>query len=377
MIRLEGQFPVTTETYSPAAAIGGKAQAATRAVAAWLLCCAAMVFAMAIIGAITRLTESGLSITEWKPITGAIPPLNEAQWMAEFEKYRQIPEYQYVNRGMSLEEFKQIFFWEWFHRLWGRLIGLVFLIPFVWFWATGRLSKRMVPRALGLLLLGGAQGFMGWFMVMSGLVDRTDVSHYRLAAHLGLAFVIFGALLWVALDVLDPRPGSHRAREAVGLRKHLWFALAMVAVTVVWGAFVAGLDAGFAYNSWPLMDGRIAPPEMWNLSPVMANFVENTATVQFAHRWLAVATALVVWAYAFRALKSGIDPRGKMLALGLAGMILLQVAMGIATLLSFVWIPVAAAHQGGALVVVALILWSLHELKVPTEGRVAYVGATS
>lgn len=356
--------PASAEVPVPGA-VRGKAAAATNAVAAWLLTCAAMVFAMAIIGAITRLTESGLSITEWRPITGTLPPLNEAQWMVEFEKYRQIPEYQLVNRGMSLDEFKYIYFWEWFHRLWGRLIGLVFFVPFVWFWATGRLSRRMVPRALGLLLLGGLQGAMGWYMVMSGLVDRTDVSHYRLAAHLSLAFIIFGALIWVALDELNASPAGHRTAGAAGLRRHLWAALALVAVTIVWGAFVAGLNAGLAYNTWPLMGDRFAPPEMWNLSPVLVNFLENTAAVQFAHRWLAILTAVVVLAYAVRAVRAGMPGQGRTLAVALGAMVLLQVAMGIATLLSFVWIPVAAAHQGGALVLIALIVWSLHELKAP------------
>lgn len=356
---------MTTQSLYPAAGMSDRAQSATRAVAAWLFTCAAMVFAMAIIGAITRLTESGLSITEWKPITGVIPPLTEAQWLVEFDKYRASPEYQVLRRGMSLEEFKFIFFWEWFHRLWGRLIGLVFFIPFVWFWATGRLSRRMVGRGLALLALGGAQGFMGWYMVQSGLVDRPDVSHYRLAAHLGLAFVIFAALIWVALDELKPAPTAHAARGTAGLRRHLWLSLALVGVTVVWGAFVAGLNAGFAYNSWPLMNGYFAPPEMWNLTPVWLNLLENTAAVQFVHRWLAILTAVVVLAYGYRALTAGLEPRVKMLALALSAMILVQVAMGIATLLSFVWIPIAAAHQGGALVVIALIVWSLHELKAP------------
>ncbi|MFM2042330.1 MAG: hypothetical protein RLY86_906 [Pseudomonadota bacterium] len=359
---------MTTEAstvFHPAAGTTHKAAAAARSVSLWLIGCAGMVFAMAIIGAITRLTESGLSITEWRPITGIIPPLTEAQWLVEFEKYRQIPEYKYVNRGMSLDEFKFIFFWEWFHRLWGRLIGIVFAVPFVWFWATGRLTPKLKSRGLLLLALGGLQGFMGWFMVQSGLTERTDVSHYRLAMHLSLAFVIFAALLWVAFDTLDPRPKGHAVPAAARLRRHLWWSLALVSATVVWGAFVAGLNAGFAYNTWPLMNGVFAPAEMWNLSPAALNLVENTAAVQFTHRWLAILTALVIWAYAWRALRAGVTDQGRRLAIALAAAIGGQVLLGISTLLTVVWLPVAAAHQGGALVVIALIIWALHELKRP------------
>ena len=363
----EGLRPVTTATLDRAAlgGISDKAARASRAVGAWLLACAGMVFAMAIIGAITRLTESGLSITEWRPITGTLPPLNEAQWLAEFEKYRQIPEYQVINRGMSLEEFKYIYFWEWFHRLWGRLIGLVFFVPFVWFWATGRLTRELKWKGLGLFALGGLQGFLGWFMVQSGLVDRTDVSHYRLALHLGVAFIIFALLFKVALDVLDPRAAGAKPAVASGLTGHLWAALGLLSVTIVWGAFVAGMDAGHAYNTWPLMAGSFAPPEMWNLTPAAVNFVENTAAVQFAHRWLAILTGLVVWAWCWRALKARADGRLRALALALAAMMGVQVLLGISTLLSFVWIPLAAAHQGGAFVLVALIVWCFHELGRP------------
>lgn len=359
---------MTSTALSPDSTVrrADRAAASTRTVAAWLLTCAAMVFAMAIIGAITRLTESGLSITEWKPITGAIPPLTEAQWLVEFEKYRQIPEYQIINKGMSLDEFKFIFFWEWFHRLWGRLIGLVFFVPFVWFWATGRLSKPLVPKLLGIFALGGLQGFIGWFMVQSGLSVRTDVSHYRLALHLGMALVLYGMLLWVALGLLDPRPLAHKAANAVSLRRHGKAALALVAVTVVWGAFVAGLDAGFAYNTWPLMNGSFAPPEMWTLTPLWKNLVENTAAVQFTHRWLAILTAGVVLAYAWRiGQQADLDSRTKAVALGLSAGVLLQVLLGIATLLAAVPVALGAAHQGGAIVVITLLVWTLHEFRKP------------
>lgn len=333
-----------------------------RAVANWLLLCAGMVFVMAIIGAITRLTESGLSITEWKPITGALPPLNEAQWMAEFEKYKQIPEYQVLNRGMSLEEFKHIFFWEWFHRLWGRLIGLVFALPLIWFVVKGQVSRSMLPKLVGLFLLGGLQGFIGWFMVQSGLSVRTDVSHYRLALHLAMALILYALLIQVALGLRHPEAASRP--ERAGLRRHGLAALALVAITIIWGAFVAGLDAGFAYNTWPLMGDEFAPSEMWNLSPAWLNFLENTAAVQFTHRWLAILTAGVGIAYAWRIgqrtdLPDVAKRAALYLSLGFAG----QVVLGITTLLHAVPVALGAAHQGGALVVLALLIRSLHTLR--------------
>jgi heme a synthase len=332
-----------------------KMTAALRPVVFWLFGCAAMVFAMAIIGAITRLTESGLSITEWKPITGVIPPLNESQWLLEFEKYRQIPEYKVLNRGMSLDEFKQIFFWEWFHRLWGRLIGVVFLIPFVWFWLRGHLDRSMKIKGAGLLLLGGLQGFIGWYMVQSGLVDRTDVSHYRLALHLGVAFIIYAALIRVALDLCWPAPAIADPRRML-----LQVGVGLLCVTILWGAFVAGLDAGFAYNEWPLMNGQFAPSEMWTLSPAWLNLLENTAAVQFFHRWLAVLTALVLGGWCLSILRQARpDPQLQRLAHALAGMLLLQVLLGISTLLSVVSIPVAAAHQAGAFILTGLVVAAL------------------
>ena len=333
-----------------------------RAVANWLLACAAMVFVMAIIGAITRLTESGLSITEWKPITGALPPLNEAQWQDAFEKYQQIPEYQLLNRGMELEEFKHIFFWEWFHRLWGRLIGVVFALPLIWFAVKGMVTRAMLPRLVGLFLLGGLQGFVGWFMVQSGLSVRTDVSHYRLALHLALALILYALLIQTGLSFRHP--GAVHRSERISLRRHGWAALTLVSITVVWGAFVAGLDAGFAYNTWPLMNGDFAPPEMWTLTPVWLNFLENTATVQFTHRWLAIATALTVLSYAWRVgQRADLPTVAKRAALWLAAGVGGQVVLGITTLLHAVPVPLGAAHQGGALVVIALLLRSLHSLR--------------
>jgi len=334
-----------------------------RAVATWLLVCAAMVFAMAIIGAITRLTESGLSITEWKPITGVLPPLSEPAWQAEFEKYQRIPEYQVLKRGMSLEEFKQIFFWEWFHRLWGRLIGVVFALPLIWFAVKGQVTRTLLPRLVGLFLLGGLQGFIGWFMVQSGLSERTDVSHYRLALHLAMALILYGLLIRVALGLRHPA-ATHVPNDRAGLRAHGLAGLTLLSITVVWGAFVAGLDAGFAYNTWPLMADEFAPPEMWNLSPAWVNFLENTATVQFTHRWLAIATAVTIVSYAWRIVqRAGLPEAARQAAWWLAAGVCGQVLLGITTLLLAVPVALGAAHQGGALIVIALLIRSLHTLR--------------
>lgn len=332
------------------------------AIIQWLLFCAGMVFAMAIIGAITRLTESGLSITEWKPITGAIPPLNEAQWLIEFEKYKQIPEYQLLNRGMSLDEFKQIFFWEWFHRLWGRLIGLAFALPLIWFTLRRQVPRSLLPTLVGLFALGGLQGFIGWFMVQSGLVERTDVSHYRLALHLGMALLLYAMLIQVALNLRHP--GAAHRPERADLRWHGIAGLSLIAVTIVWGAFVAGLDAGFAYNTWPLMNDHFAPPEMGTLSPWWLNLFENTAAVQFTHRWLAIVTALAILSYVWRVgQRADLPPVARTASLWLAAGIAGQVLLGIVTLLHAVPVWLGAAHQGGAMIVIALMIRSLHTLR--------------
>jgi cytochrome c oxidase assembly protein subunit 15 len=325
----------------------------------WLLICAAMVFLMATIGAVTRLTESGLSIAEWKPVTGALPPLNAAQWQAEFEVYKATPQYQQVNKGMELGDFKKIYFWEWLHRLWGRLIGLVFALPLAFFWVTRRVADDYKWKYVGLLALGGLQGVVGWWMVESGLIHNPAVSHYRLATHLALALTLGALMFWMALTLLR-RDGALVTRPIAStpaLRAHGRIAFGFLCITIIWGAFVAGLDAGLIYNEWPMMGGHFMPSEMWFLKPAILNLFENHAAVQFTHRWLAFTTFVLVLSFAWR-VRSPI----------LATAVLLQLGLGILTLLSHVVVPLAALHQAGAMVTLAALLYELHRV-VLNAGR--------
>jgi cytochrome c oxidase assembly protein subunit 15 len=315
----------------------------------WLFAVAALVFCMVIVGGATRLTDSGLSITEWQPLLGAIPPFTEAHWQEAFDKYRQIPEYQLVNKGMSLDEFKFIYWWEWAHRFLGRIIGLAFFLPFAYFALTGSLSLKTALRCGVLFVLGGLQGALGWYMVSSGLVDRVDVSQYRLAAHLTLATVIFGAILWVGFGLGRGRRAPESGRE--------WMALLIVALVVLQvaaGGFVAGLDAGFGYNTWPLMEGALVPNGLFTAAPWWRNMFENAMTVQFNHRMLAYVIAVLVAGYAYV-----VRSPGSLILLAAVG---LQVVLGIWTLLWGVPLWLGLAHQGGALVVLAAAIWNLHVL---------------
>jgi cytochrome c oxidase assembly protein subunit 15 len=338
-----------------------------RAIGVWLLVCCAMIAAMVVIGGVTRLTHSGLSMVEWRPLVGILPPLGETEWQRTFELYQATPEYQKINRGMSLAEFKGIFFWEYVHRVWGRLIGVVFAVPFLWFLVRRRIPRRLAPQLVVMFVLGGLQGLMGWYMVMSGLVDRPDVSQYRLTAHLGFAVAIFGYILWVALDLLRPRPAESEPAAPPGLR-HFAAALAgLVLVTLLSGGFVAGLDAGFAYNTFPLMNGRLVPEGLFAFEPLWLNLFDNVATVQFEHRVLAVLTliaALVFWLVAWR---GGLPPGARLPVHGLAAMTVVQMGLGVATLLLFVPVSLAAAHQAGALALFTLALWTCFELAPATR----------
>jgi cytochrome c oxidase assembly protein subunit 15 len=338
------------------------------AVALWLFGCCGLIFLMVVVGGITRLTLSGLSITEWKPVVGIVPPLSAADWAAEFAKYREIPEYLLVHYGMSLDEFKSIYWWEFAHRLLGRLIGLAFFGPFVWFLARGKLPRRLVRRLFSILLLGFAQGALGWYMVESGLADRVEVSQYRLVAHLALALAIYAAILWTALGIVR---GPVHAAAGQGWRWAGDAVLLLVALTIAAGGFVAGTRAGLTYNTFPLMDGKLVPDGYGQLHPSVLNWFENVAAVQFNHRLLAVSTAVVIallWAAGQRAV---LPPPTRAALHGLAAIALLQVALGIATLLLVVPIPLAAAHQAGAVLLLTAAMVFRHSLQgvAPMDAR--------
>jgi cytochrome c oxidase assembly protein subunit 15 len=329
------------------------ALAADRAIAIWLLVCCAMVFGIVLIGGLTRLTDSGLSITEWKPIEGVLPPLSEADWQSEFERYQQIPEYQEINRGMTLAEFKGIYWWEYVHRLWGRLIGAVFAVPLLVFLIRGEIRRPLVPHLIAMFILGGLQGALGWYMVQSGLSSRTDVSQYRLAAHFLAAMAVYSYMFWIALTLLQPAPS--RTSAAAPLRAHLLLVAALLLVTLTFGAFVAGLDGGLVYNdSFPLMGGQLVPGDAFQTG---SSPFDDPVTAQLIHRWLAILVVVLIVALwlRHRRVASG---SGRIDLL--AAMALLQAGLGIATLLLQVPIPLAAAHQAGAVVLWTLALWSLH-----------------
>jgi len=332
------------------------AEARPSSLSNWLFAVAALVLLMIVVGGITRLTESGLSITRWEPIRGIVPPLAEAAWRDAFELYRQSPQYQKVNTGMTLSEFKNIYFWEYIHRLLGRVIGLAFALPLLWF-----AVKRAIPRGYGwklvaLLALGGTQGAIGWWMVASGLVDRPEVSHIRLAVHLLTAFTIFGALLWVAMDLRQlGRDGGARPARMPTLA--IWV-LSLLALQFLFGAYVAGLEAGYAYSSWPKMGAEWFPSGVPMLEPYLRNYVDNPVVVQFVHRWLAFVFAGAAFLLARKAWKENRPIEGAVLILA----VLTQILLGISTLLSGVDIHIAASHQGMAALVLAAVLVTAHRL---------------
>jgi cytochrome c oxidase assembly protein subunit 15 len=332
-----------------------------RPVAIWLLACCALIFAMVVVGGVTRLTHSGLSIVEWQPIVGTLPPLDDAQWQETFDKYKLTPEYQQVNKGMSLHEFKSIFWWEYFHRLLGRLIGVAFLLPLLWFWRRGHIDRALTAKLIGIFVLGGLQGAMGWYMVKSGLVDDPRVSQYRLTAHLAIALAIYALTLWTALGLLYPQAIASAAQAR--LRRISWFVTAAIAYMIVTGGFVAGIRAGFAYNTFPLMNGHLVPPEIFMIDPWYLNFFNNMATVQFDHRlgaWL--LAFLVPWLW-LRARSESLAPRARLALNLLLAMLVAQIALGISTLLLVVPVPLAAAHQGGAVLLLGAALFANHALR--------------
>ena len=328
-----------------------------RAVRVWLYVIAAMVVAMVVIGGATRLTDSGLSITEWAPLSGALPPLSAADWASEFARYRETTEYQTINRGMSLADFQFIYWWEWGHRQWGRLMGLAFALPLAFFWATGRLTPYLKPRLLLLLVLGASQGAIGWWMVKSGLANRVDVSQYRLAVHLTMASVIFAYALWLARSLLPQRERAGTVWQPAAMT-------GLILVQIALGGLVAGMDAGLAYNTWPLMDGAWVPGGLHPTGDVMRIF-DDGKTVQFIHRMSAYVLLAAAALHALDALRYGGGyARGAAI---LFALVLAQALMGIVTLVLQVPLGWALAHQVGAIVVLgyAVIHWHRSLLSRP------------
>ena len=330
----------------------------------WLYGVAALVFALIVVGGATRLTDSGLSITEWRPIMGIIPPFTEAEWQEALAKYRMIPEYKLVNRGMSLDAFKVIFWWEWAHRFLARMVGFAFALPFVYFLARRRLTAGLSWKLAGLFALGGLQGAIGWYMVSSGLVDRIDVSHYRLALHLTVAFLILALLLWTAWGLLPSanarptRPAEPRHRRLAGLL------VALILLQVVLGAFVAGFKAGLTHNTWPLMDGQFIPAGLWVMSPWYLNPFENATAIQFNHRMVAyLIVACAIWQAV--SLVRADDGRLAPSAMALAAGVLAQAALGVWTLLAHVPLGLGLAHQGLAAIVTGIAVRHLFLASVP------------
>ncbi len=423
----------------------GAARHDARAVAVWLLCCCGLIFLMIVVGGITRLTLSGLSITQWHPVIGVVPPLTRAQWLAEFARYQQVPEYRALHNGMSLAQFKGIFFWEYLHRLLGRLIGLAFAGPLVWFWLRGRLPHGLGLPLLGILALGFAQGLLGWYMVESGLADRLEVSQYRLVAHLTLALAIYSLILWTALGLLArsspasesgsanlspsmgeggegvnaaaPRrqsqgncpppitsaPGGElhatitptltrphqgggneltarsrvQGRQGWPWRRAAEALIALVGFTIDAGGFVAGTRAGLTYNTFPLMDGHLIPPDYAQMQPFFRNWFENIPAIQFDHRLLAEATFAAVVALALTGWHSHLPRDARLALLALLSAAVLQVSLGISTLLLVVPIPLAAAHQAGAVVLLTTAIAFRHSLRpLPPAAIDAEVRAT-
>ena len=327
-----------------------------RAVATWLFVCAAMIFVMILLGGATRLTGSGLSIVEWKPLS-LLPPLNEEEWLAEFESYKKYPEYLKINSWMEIDSFKDIYWLEYLHRLWGRIIGLVFAVPFFFFWVKGTIRGKLSWLLVGVFVIGGLQGILGWFMVASGLIDNPDVSQYRLAAHLVLAFFLYGCLLWIGLRLLikdcieATHPNSYTlAGCALGIA-------GLTLIVVVSGALVAGLNAGLIYNSFPLMEGRLIPAGLYDLTPWYLNWFENIKTVQFNHRILAIVLLLAICYLWDSVRRAGLEIQSRKLIRALLVVSVLQIFFGILTLLSLVPLPLALIHQATALLVFTFAVW--------------------
>ena len=316
----------------------------------WLAICAATIFGMILLGGVTRLTESGLSMVDWRPIMGVVPPLSMADWVYLFDQYKLFPEYRLVNQGMSLEEFKQIFWFEYLHRMLGRLIGILFFVPLMVFLWLGKVKSSLKPHLLFLLFLGGCQGFMGWYMVKSGLVDRPDVSQYRLTAHLGLAVAIYAYIVWLTIGLFSP--SRHRTNEPAVMT---FAVIALVYVMILSGGFVAGTNAGLSFPTWPLMGDSFIPAALYSQGLLSA--FEQVTTIHFNHRMLAYVTGAILIALATRGLLTSLDRRVRLASVLMLVAVSLQIILGISTVLSHVHIPIAAGHQSGAVVLLTTVLF--------------------
>ena len=365
--------PSATPDIRAAAANAPAPASRTRPVAVWLFACCLLVLAMIVVGGVTRLTHSGLSITEWQPLVGTLPPMNDADWQVVFGKYKQTPEFKLINRDMTMEGFKRIFWWEYAHRLLGRFIGFAFLLPLLWFWVRRHIDRPLAWRLLGIFVLGGLQGAMGWYMVMSGLVDNPRVSQFRLTAHLSLAFVLFGAMLWTALGLIHPaRRLADTLPDASLARMGKWIT-GIICYMIVSGGFVAGVRAGLAYNTFPLMNGQFFPRESFLMEPLWMNFFWNMATVQFDHRlgaWVLAALVPIFW---LRAVFGSMDMRTRIAATLLLLMFAAQATLGIYTVLLRVPVWLGALHQCGAVLLLAAAINANHALRkgVPDRGMTA------
>jgi cytochrome c oxidase assembly protein subunit 15 len=327
----------------------------------WLLAVALLITAMVTVGGLTRLTGSGLSITEWHPVTGVVPPLSDQAWQAEFAKYQRIPQYQLQNRGMSLGDFKTIYWWEWSHRLLGRLLGFVFFLPFLFFAFTGAIPRAGLPRMVVLFALGGLQGFVGWWMVESGLETRVSVSQYRLAIHLGVAIILLGAILWTAFEYMRSRSSSP-ARGRSGMTTASFVLVGLIYLQLLLGALVAGLHGGLIYNTWPSMDGRVFPETPFFSSPWWINFFENPGLAQFDHRIGAYIITIAVGALWIAGRRAKLEGFARLSSNTLLAAMLLQILLGIAILVSQVPVPLAALHQATAVALFASAVWHAFEI---------------
>lgn len=326
-------------------------------IARWLLICAVVILGMILLGGVTRLTDSGLSMVEWQPLMGVIPPLSHYDWQQLFLKYQQYPEYQKINLGMTLGEFKVIFMYEYLHRVLGRLIGLLFFIPFVYFFLTRRISPQLLPKLLLMLFLGGCQGLMGWYMVKSGLIDVPHVSQYRLTAHLGLAIAIYGFIVWTALGLIN-KPSN----QPSGLGKPACIISGLIFLMILSGGLVAGTRAGYAYSTWPLMGDSFIPAGLYDMSPIWLSAFENITTIQFNHRIFAYIIALVLVSFSVFALKKNISRNVRIGIYSMLFLLVVQITLGVSTLIFHVPVAIAAAHQIGSVALLTATLFVSHSL---------------